>query len=675
MPLASQMVLDDRRARRRTALGERPRRACSARIPTALRRTPGAGTFLAAPLVVRGTTSARSASSSPSPGARRRRESIARAARRRAGRPGARARDVLRRGARVACSGSSRSSRSRRACRRASRRRRRSSTSAGARARRSAPTPRTSGPSTPTASRSSIASRRSRRCRRARSAGVELPRSAAGSCRAPPRVRPRRAVDPRGRRLRGGERGRHADGAPDPDRGRRRGRTGCSSSSGCATCRRPSPGFVALGATVRRPGGARAGARRAPPAQEEAVRRAEDTRRLLDLTAALAAATTLEEVSDAILERCEQDFGAAAGVVGQGDRAQRRVRAHPRLRLRGTTDRALAAVPAAARSCRWPMPYGATRSSALGSRRRARPALPGAGRRANCGGTGAPGSPSPCPSQGGPSAAWRCRSPDRAASPTGELDLVGALARQAGQAFERARALEAEQQARGRAERMRGRARAAARAGHLAVGGARPDRGRRRGLRPRSPPCSTPRAWASTSSTAATSSSCSAASASSGPDRGTPRVSARRPRPVERRRSARAHPCGWTANTRLGALRRATPTCQAARRRPALRRGPADRSARRRATRRAARWTRSSGGSSRRSGRQVATPLDRVRLLERERDSAAAHRTAPGAHCGTLGRADGRGGRRCLPRAGRRRAGGGCIRRSPCRTSAGIACM
>ena len=97
----------------------------------------------------------------------------------------------------------------------------------------------------------------------------------------------------------------------------------------------------------------------------------------------------------------------------------------------------------------------------------------------------------------------------------------------------------------------------------------------------------------------------------------------------------------------------------AARRRAARRGGTADRRARRHA-----RAGPHADPEQRRFvetvARQVATPLDRVRLLERERDGAAPDRAAPGAHGRPVRRSERRGGRGGVPRA---RGGGARGRR------------
>ena len=77
------------------------------------------------------------------------------------------------------------------------------------------------------------------------------------------------------------------------------------------------PGFVALVRRFADQAGLALEHAERQEAQEEAVRRAEETRRLLRSTGALAGAATLDEVSNVILDRCREDLGAAAGVVGR----------------------------------------------------------------------------------------------------------------------------------------------------------------------------------------------------------------------------------------------------------------------------------------------------------------------------------------------------------------------
>ncbi len=419
----------------------------------------------------------------------------------------------------------------------------------------------------------------------------------------------------------------------------------------------PSPAFVALARRFADQAGLALDHAERRRLQEVAVRRADDTRQLLDLTAALAAATTLEEVSDTILERCEHDFGAAAGVVGrviehggefeviravgfENDLLERwrRFPLHAEVPLADAIRRneVVALASREERDRLYPAladePIAEGRGSWLAI------PLPFAGR-----------------AIGGVALSF---AGSRRFTP-GELDLVGALARQAGQAFERARALESEQQARARAERMAGGL-AQLHALATSLSGA---------LSPLEVAVA-----ASAQVAAVLDSSSVGVYVLDGADElellggvGELRPGEERPRvPLDARdplsdsiragaplwldsehewapygdHSDGARPLGvvplFAEGRPIGALVAALPA------------------------------GRSVDAEQRRFvetvGRQVATPLDRARLLERGARNAAAHRTPPGAHCGTLGCAHGRRSRQCLPGAGRRRPGSRCIR-------------
>jgi serine phosphatase RsbU (regulator of sigma subunit)/anti-sigma regulatory factor (Ser/Thr protein kinase)/uncharacterized protein YigA (DUF484 family) len=213
----------------------------------------------------------------------------------------------------------------------------------------------------------------------------------------------------------------------------------------------PEPGFVALTRRFADQAGLAIEHAERRRAQEEAVGRARETQQLLRITAALAGATTLDEVAVAILERCQEDIGASAVVVG-------RVLEHSDefelLQAVGFDDDMLEKWRRFPLQADLPLADAMRRNEivvlgSLDERDRLYPSLVGeqvAGERGSwlavplafagraVGGIGL-------------AFAGSRRFTDV------ELDLVGALARQAGQAFERARLLESEQQARGRAER------------------------------------------------------------------------------------------------------------------------------------------------------------------------------------------------------------------------------
>jgi GAF domain-containing protein/anti-sigma regulatory factor (Ser/Thr protein kinase) len=187
-------------------------------------------------------------------------------------------------------------------------------------------------------------------------------------------------------------------------------------------------------------------------AEEVAVKRADDTRRLLGLTAALAAVTTLDDVAAVILDQCERGFGAAAGVVG-------RVLEHSGefelVRAEGFEDEIVE------RWRRFPIRSDLPLGEALAAneivvvasreeRDRRYPALAGEPVVEGRGSWMAVPLPFGGRAIGGIALSFAAERRFTGA----ELDLMQALARQAGQAFERARLLEAEQLARTRAERI-----------------------------------------------------------------------------------------------------------------------------------------------------------------------------------------------------------------------------
>jgi serine phosphatase RsbU (regulator of sigma subunit)/K+-sensing histidine kinase KdpD/anti-sigma regulatory factor (Ser/Thr protein kinase) len=217
----------------------------------------------------------------------------------------------------------------------------------------------------------------------------------------------------------------------------------------------PTPGFVALVRRFADQAGLAIEHAERRRAEEVAVKRADDTRRLLGLTAALAAATTLDDVSAVILDQCERGFGAAAGVVG---RVLEHTGEFELVRAEGFEDELVE------RWRRFPIRSDLPLGDAIGAneivvvasreeRDRRYPALAGELVSADRGSWMAV----PLPFGGhaiggiGLSFAAERRFTDA------DLDLMQALARQAGQAFERARLLEAEQLARTRAERIAAR--------------------------------------------------------------------------------------------------------------------------------------------------------------------------------------------------------------------------
>jgi serine phosphatase RsbU (regulator of sigma subunit)/anti-sigma regulatory factor (Ser/Thr protein kinase) len=213
----------------------------------------------------------------------------------------------------------------------------------------------------------------------------------------------------------------------------------------------PDAGFVALVRRFADQAGLALEHAELQEAQEEGIRRAAETRRLLRLTAALAGATTLDEVSDVILDQCRDDLGAMAGVVG---RVVEHTDEFELLRSFGFEEGMMERWQRFLLESDLPLADAMRRNEivALGSvedRDRLYPGLAGEPTRGNRGSWLSIPLPFGERAVGGVALAFGGpRSfTDR------ELDLVRALGRQAGQAFERARLLEAEQQARGRAER------------------------------------------------------------------------------------------------------------------------------------------------------------------------------------------------------------------------------
>jgi GAF domain-containing protein/anti-sigma regulatory factor (Ser/Thr protein kinase) len=187
-------------------------------------------------------------------------------------------------------------------------------------------------------------------------------------------------------------------------------------------------------------------------AQERAGHRADETRRLLDLTATLAAAATIEEVATAVIDQSIQSLGARAAVVvrrleheGELDIVSardfdpelverwRRIPLAAELPLSEAVrnGRTVVLASIAERDARYP----ALRAEPVASGHGAWLAFPLSVESNAIGGVALAFS--------GP------RSFSRS-----ELDFVDSLARQAGQAFERARLLDAEHEARERAERI-----------------------------------------------------------------------------------------------------------------------------------------------------------------------------------------------------------------------------
>ena len=184
-------------------------------------------------------------------------------------------------------------------------------------------------------------------------------------------------------------------------------------------------------------------------AEAEAGRRAEETQRLLEVSAALAGAARPEDVADVVLERGRVSLGASAGSVMllEGDRLEL-------LASTGYGDELVEAFRGIPLSDAVPPADAARHGEAVvlrseADRRSRYPALAGHGL------TGASitlpltvaGQPLGCVSFG--------FAGDRDFAGA-DLDFAGALARQAAQALERARLLEAEQAARERAERTAG---------------------------------------------------------------------------------------------------------------------------------------------------------------------------------------------------------------------------
>ena len=213
----------------------------------------------------------------------------------------------------------------------------------------------------------------------------------------------------------------------------------------------PMPGFVALVRRFADQAGLAIEHAERRRAEEEAVQRADDTRRLLGLTEALAAAATLDEVSAVILEQCERAFGATAGIVG-------RVHEHSGefevMRSQGFEDDAIE------RWRRFPIEGDVPLGEALRSneivevasreeRDRRYPSLAGEAEVEGRDSWLAVPLPFGGRAIGGIGLSFAA---ERRLTGV-ERDLMQALARQAGQAFERARLLEAAQQARTRAER------------------------------------------------------------------------------------------------------------------------------------------------------------------------------------------------------------------------------
>ena len=443
VPLTSQMVLAAAAREWQAALGERPRRACAG-YPDSARRLPGPRTFLAVPLVVRGRPSAPSASSSQSPGcATDEIRSLALLV----AQLGSQAleRAMLFDEERELRAGSSRSSRSRLACRRATPEEAVVDVCRSAREAFGADAPPLDRAARRLRGRPSRAG--ARRLPRAPFSRRRVPPAAACGRRASARLRPRRAFDPQRRRLRGGDRGGHADSAPDSHR--RGGRpTACSSSNRSATCPSLAPDSSRC-AELRRPGGARARS-----AERRGCRRWPSGGRRTRAAARLGGARGGDDAGrglDGHSRALQAGLRSCGGRGRQGDRAGRQVRGHRAVRLRGT----ICSSGGAAFRSRGGSVGGcdtAQRGRGAQLREERDRRYPGLAR-APIAGRGS-SSPFPCASQGGPSAVWRCRSPGRARFTARRARPRRRARRQAGQAFERARLLESEQQARARAERL-----------------------------------------------------------------------------------------------------------------------------------------------------------------------------------------------------------------------------
>jgi GAF domain-containing protein/anti-sigma regulatory factor (Ser/Thr protein kinase) len=214
----------------------------------------------------------------------------------------------------------------------------------------------------------------------------------------------------------------------------------------------PDSSFVALARRFADQGGLAIEQAERRRAQERAGHRAVETRRLLDLTATLAAAATIEEVATAVIDQSEQSLGARAAVVvrrleheGELEIVGAR-RFDPELVERWRRIPLAAEVPLcdAVRD---------SRTVALASIAERDAHYPALAREPVTSGHGAwLAFPLSVESTaiGGVALAF---SGPRSFS-LSDLDFVDSLARQAGQAFERARLLDAEHEARERAERI-----------------------------------------------------------------------------------------------------------------------------------------------------------------------------------------------------------------------------
>ena len=187
-------------------------------------------------------------------------------------------------------------------------------------------------------------------------------------------------------------------------------------------------------------------------AQEHAGLRAEETSRLLDLTAALAAAATVDDVAGAILEQGARRLGAVGGVVA---RLLEHEEALEIVRADGFAPGVLERWRTFPLDADLPLSDSVRRNElvVLGSieeRDDQYPSLAGEPVRSGHGAWLA----APLSVEGRAIGGLALAFPTARRFGDAALEFVRALARQAGQAFERARLLDAEREARGRAERI-----------------------------------------------------------------------------------------------------------------------------------------------------------------------------------------------------------------------------